>query len=158
MQFLQLEQIHIHDQHDFGVGGGFGLDCVGRKLEVGRREHRRLRVVDVHVLDAGQVAHAARNGYVTLVFDGPRHRAVADAHVAVLCVGQEGNKKDFHALPGQKSAQFGEFDIVANDDTDFAAVGVEDPHLITAHHAVVAHFIGRDVNLAEFLARAIAAV
>ena len=93
-----------------------------------------------------QVADAAGDGHIALVFDSAGAGAVAHPGVPVLRIGQERHKEDFHIALGQDARQFRELHVVADQDADRAAVGFVDGQAVATDHAPEFFLIGRDVQ------------
>ena len=156
VQFLQQVGIDVRDEGGFGIGGGFRDDGLIGEGEVGGGEHGALGILDVHVDDAGEIAHAAGDGDITLVFDRPGLAAITDAVVAGGSVRAEGDKENPHATVSEEAAQFREFDVVADQHGDLPAVGVQHLEFVTADHAPIPRLAGRDVQLELMVPGAIA--
>lgn len=134
VEFDEVDEIDVGDEGHFGVGGGLGLDGIDGKSEVAGGEDGGLSVLDVHVVDAGEVANASRDHDVAFVFDGAGAGAVSDAVVAVLGVGLKGDKEDLHSFLSHEAREFGEFDVVADENADFSGIGGEDGDFVAADH------------------------
>ena len=100
MQLFEQIQIDVDNQCHLGVGRGFGFDAVARKRKIRGRKHRRLRILNIHIIDLGQIADTTRDGDKTLVFDGSRLGTMFDSGVGVLRIGQEGYEQDIHPFIG----------------------------------------------------------
>src|SRR3546814_8548173 len=73
-------------------------DAVARKGKVAGRQDARLGILNVHILDAGQIADIARHHDEALVLHRAGLGAIAHAHIALALVGAAGNEDDARAL------------------------------------------------------------
>ncbi len=71
-------------------------------------------------------------------------------------VGAEGDEEDLESLHGEKPPEFGEFDVVTDEDADFARVGLEDAETVAAAHPPLALLARGGVEFALFLDGAVA--
>src|SRR5690606_15878525 len=118
----QVGQVDVADRQGFDVLARFGRDPVACEGEITRRQDATLRVLDVHVGDARQVAHIAREHDEALVLDRPRLPAIAYAQVALAAVGAEGDEDDPRAFVRQAPRELGEFAVVTDEHADGADV------------------------------------
>jgi hypothetical protein len=125
----QLE-VDVLDDDRLDVRRALGRHRVAAERDVRRREDARLRVLHVHVVDVGQVAHVARERDEHVVLDAARLRAVPHAQVPVPLVGAEGHEEDLGPLLGRQPAQLRELDVVADLDRHLALVGLEHLELV----------------------------
>ncbi len=91
-----------------------------------------------------------------MVFDRPRLRAVAHAHIAEARVGAEGNEDDARALIHQTARKFGKFAVIADEDADRAAIGLDHVQRIAALDVPPESFVGGRVDLFLRVDRSIA--
>ena len=70
-EFLEKVYIQIGDEGHLRVGRRLSRYSVVRKGKVRGRECRRLRILYVHVLHLGDVAHATGDGNIALVASSP---------------------------------------------------------------------------------------
>ena len=147
VELRQLVEVDIGNENHLRVGSCLGTASVVRELEVAWREHSRLSVLDVHVLNLRQVADTARNGNVTFVFDGPCLGADTHAVVCVLCICIERDEQYLHSLVCHKTRQFREFYVIAYQNANASAVGVECLDLRTLAETPELLLIRCDVNL-----------
>ena len=157
MQFVEQVEIHVGDENHLGIRRRLGAFSVGWEGEVAGREDSGLGILDVHVVHAGQVSDAAGDDYEAFVLDGACLGTDADAGVAVLRVGQEGDEEDLHPLVGHEAGEFGELDVVANQDTDFGAVCLERLHHLASAEAPTLDLVRRNVDFLVHLVRPVAA-
>ncbi len=75
----ELFEVEVVNDQSFDVGIAFSRDGVTGKFDIGRREDSRLRIMDIGILDRGQISRASGDGYVHVVLDTPRLRAVTYA-------------------------------------------------------------------------------
>ena len=78
IEFPQKVQVNIRDHDHFSVGGGFCFDPIGRKRKIAGGDDQRLGKLDIHIVYIGEIAHTARNSYITFIFDRAREGAVAN--------------------------------------------------------------------------------
>ena len=75
VEVVEPVEVYVADKNHLGVWRSLCTCAVGGEFKVARREHARLCILDIHIVDSRKVAHAAGNHYVALVFDGSRMRA-----------------------------------------------------------------------------------
>src|SRR3546814_567045 len=96
-----------------------------------RRRHTKCALVTgvqtcalpVYILDIGQIADHARGNDVALIFDGAGLTAIAHPKIATPLVRAEGNEQKHCSLIDEVAGQLRELGIIANHDSDRAAVG-----------------------------------
>ena len=157
VQLVQQVEVYIGHKNHLRVGRGLGAHAVRGEGEVARGEDATLCILDVHVVHAGQVAHAAGDDHEALVLDGTGMGADLDAAVGILRVGQEGNEEDLHPLVGHDAGQFGELHVVAYQDAYLGAIRLEGLNHLASAQAPALDFVGGDVYLLVHLVGAVAA-
>ena len=157
MKLRKQVEVDVRHQNHFRVRRSFGSCSVSWEREVARGEHARLSILDVHIVDTGQVADASGDGNEALVLDGAGMGADADAGIGVLRVGEERNEKYLHTVVGHQAGQFREFHIVADEHADFCAVGVECLYAASAAETPTFDFVGSDMDFFIHLIGTVAA-
>ena len=152
----QVVEAQVGEGHLLDVRRGVGGDAVARERKITGRQDAALRVLDVEVVDARQVAHVARQHDVALVLDRARLRAVAHAQIALAGVGAERHEQDHRALVDEVPAEFGELAVVADHDPDRPAVGHDRLRAVAAADAPPGALVGRGVQLVAGVQRAVA--
>lgn len=94
MEFRELIEVDIGNENHLSVRCCLCAPSVIRELEVTRGEHSRLRILDVHILNARQIAYTAGNSHVALILDGPGLRTDTHPVVGILRVGHEAERKE----------------------------------------------------------------
>jgi len=145
VQFVQKIQIDVRDKNHFGVRGSLGSASVCRECEITGGKNSRLGILNIHVVYFGQVAYATGYDYEAFVLDGTGMCADSYTGIGVLGIGEERNEQYLHTFAGHDSGEFGELDIVTNQDSDFGAVGLESPNGFTAAQSPAFHFVGGDM-------------
>src|SRR4029077_675842 len=112
---------------------------------VGRREDARLSVVNAQALDVRQIADAAGDGDVNVIFDAASLGAIAHPQIRVALVGAERHEYDLCAALYSNSRHFGEFNVVTHLDRDFAFVRIEHFDAVAALDAPPVFLGRRDV-------------
>ena len=135
MQVRQVVEIHIGDERHLRVRRGLGYDAGVREGEVRGREDGGLRILDVHVHHLRQIADAACDRDVALVFDGPRLGTKAHPVVSGGCVRAERHEEDLDAFFGEEPAELRELHVIADEHGDLSAISVKYLHRIPALHA-----------------------
>ena len=141
----------------FSARGCHSAFAIGGESKVARGEHRRLCILYIHVVHAGQVAHTASNGYIALVLNGTCLCAYFYAGISVLRVGVEGHKQYLHTVGSHQARQLGKLNVIANKDAYAATVGVEGLHTVALAQAPAFLFIGGNMYLLVHIYRSIAA-
>ena len=146
MQLAQQIKVNIRHKNHFRVRSRFGTLSVGRESKVTRCKHTRLGILDVHVVHARQIAHAAGNHDKAFVLDGAGLSADTHTRISVLCIGKERNKQNLHALVGHQTRKFGELHIITDKHANLRAVRIKSLHTLASAQAPALHFVGSDVN------------
>ena len=105
----EIGEVDVADRQRLDILARLGGDAVAREGEVARRQDAALRILDVHILDLGQIADIARHHDEALVLDRARLAAIAHAQIALPAVGAERHEQDARALVDQPAGEFGEF-------------------------------------------------
>ena len=122
----EIGKVDVGDRQRLDVLTRLGGDAVACKGKVARRQNARLRILNIHVVDAGQIADVARQHHEALVLDRASLRAVADAHVSLSVVGTKRDKDDASSLVYQSPCQFRELAVITNQHADRTNVGLYD--------------------------------
>ena len=142
----QRTQAEVGEGHHFHIRRGVGSDTIAREREVAGREYAALCVMDIDVLDVGQIAATAGHDDVDLVFDRTCLRAEAHPAVALPFVGQEGHEQDIDTLVYQVARQLRELRVIADQYTDRTAVGIDQVEFVATLDVPPVALVGRRVN------------
>ncbi len=152
----QVGQVDVGDGQRFDILARLCRDPVAGEGKVARGQDARLGVLDVHILDAGQVADIAAHHHETLVLDRARLGAIAHAHIALAAVGAEGDEDDPRAFIHQPPREFGKFAVVTDQHADGSAIGLDHIDAVAALDLPPIGFVGGRVNLFLGMDRSVA--
>ena len=88
MQFVQQIEIHIRHQDHFRIRGRLRPFPVCRESKITRGEDTGLRILDIHVMDTGQVTDTTGYDDKAFVFDRTCLRTNTDTRIGVLRIGK----------------------------------------------------------------------
>ena len=146
-QIGQRDRLHIR----FGVG----RDAVSCEVEVAGREDTTLSILNVHVMNSREVADVTSQHYIALVFDGSCLSRVSNSEVTLTFGRTERHEENVGALIGEVAGQFRKFAVVANENTDGAAVGGDHIEVVSAFDIPPVLFIRRGMYLLLSIHRAV---
>jgi len=154
---VEVREVEVGDESGFNACRSLRDNGALGKRVIAGREHRGSGVVEIHVGDTGKISDAARCDDITFVFDGASLGTIADPMVAGGSIRTKGNKEDLESLHGQEATEFGELDVVADEDADFPRVCVEDAELLTSAHPPLSLFGGSEMDFSLFFDGPVAA-
>ena len=156
MELVKERQVTVGNENLLCAGCCHGTLAVGGESEVAGCEHSRLRILNVHVVNARQVTHTSRDGHITLVLHSSCLSTHLHAGISVLRVGVERHKQDLHAVLSHDARQLGELYVITNKDAYLSTVGVEGLHTVALAQAPALLLVGCDMNFLVHVVRAIA--
>ncbi len=113
---MSLEQFKIHVVNDnrFNIRIGLRPDAIASERHVAGRKDRGLGVVNVGVLDEGQIACATGDRNINVVLDTASRRTGSHSQISAASIRIEGHEYDVRALSCRDASEFGKLAVVTN--------------------------------------------
>ena len=103
VQLVQQVQVNVRNKDHLRIGRRLRTPSVRRKSEIAGREDSGARILNVHVVHLGQVAHTACDHHETFVLDGAGMGADLHARIGILRIREERHEENLHPLGGHNA-------------------------------------------------------
>lgn len=126
------------------------MDGIGRECKVGRGKDGRLSVVDVYIINVGQIVYCFCYDDIVFIFDCLCLCIELDLVVVILCIGEEWYEEQLYVLICVDVGQFWKFYIVVDENVYFVVVGIKDFQFIVFFYVLGVLFRRCDVYFLVF--------